>query len=160
MFQLGEALGSLPAREVAALRAALGEADRKALARLGVRLGTETVYFDAMLKPREAALKGLLWADPHGRARCRPCRSGPAARRDEAVSEEAYRAMGYRVLGPRVLRVDRLERLAAAARRLARGGAFVAGAEIAALAGCSIAELAVVLPALGLSRRARWRRGR
>ena len=37
-FQLGEALGSLPAADVAAQRAALDLADRKALARLGVRL--------------------------------------------------------------------------------------------------------------------------
>jgi ATP-dependent RNA helicase SUPV3L1/SUV3 len=147
VFQLGEAMGSMPAREVAALRAALGAADRKALARLGVRLGTETVYFDALLKPREAALRGLLWAVRSG-AVVPAVPRGPSAWRDEAVSDEAYAAMGYRVLGPRVLRVDRLEMLAAATRRLARRGPFVAGAEIAALAGCSIAELAAVLPAL------------
>src|SRR5713101_9614813 len=41
VFQLGEALGSLPAGDVAEQRAALDLNDRKALARLGVRLGTE-----------------------------------------------------------------------------------------------------------------------
>ena len=46
VFQLCEALGMLPARAVAAQCAALSGDDRKLLARLGVRLGTETVYFD------------------------------------------------------------------------------------------------------------------
>jgi ATP-dependent RNA helicase SUPV3L1/SUV3 len=57
--------------------------------------------------------------------------------------------MGWRVLGPRVLRVDRVERLAAAARRLARQGAFGATPALAQLAGSSIDDLASVLPALG-----------
>jgi hypothetical protein len=48
-----------------------------------------------------------------------------------------------------VLRVDRVERLAAVARRLARQGAFGATPELARLAGCAPADLALVLPALG-----------
>src|SRR5260370_1176020 len=61
-FQLGEALGSLPAGDVAAQRAALDLNGRKALARLGVRLGTESVYIEAVLKPQAAGLRALLWA--------------------------------------------------------------------------------------------------
>jgi ATP-dependent RNA helicase SUPV3L1/SUV3 len=147
VFQLGEALGSLPSAEVAAQRAALAAADRKALARLGLRLGVETVYIESLLKPRAAALRGLLWAVWHGAAA--PAVPGLAAPRDPAVSEAAYGAMGWRVLGPRVLRVDRVERLAAAARRLARQGAFGATPALAQLAGSSIGDLASVLPALG-----------
>ena len=148
VFQLGEALGCLPAREIAALRGALGPADRKALARLGVRLGTESVYFDALLKPKAAALKGLLWAVRSGGA-VPAVPGGSAAPRDPAVAEAAYAAMGYRVLGPRVLRADRLERLAVAVRRSARQGPFAPSAELAALAGCAVGELAAVLPPLG-----------
>ena len=58
-------------------------------------------------------------------------------------------AIGYRVLGPRVLRVDKAERLAAAARRLARQGAFGVTAELLSLAGASRHDLAAMLTDLG-----------
>ena len=57
--------------------------------------------------------------------------------------------MGFAVLGPRVLRADRLERVAAAARRLARQGPFAASAELASLAGAPAAELQALLAAMG-----------
>ena len=148
VFQLGEALGSLPAEAVAEQRAALDGADRKALARLGVRLGTESVYLEAVLKPRAAQLRALLWAVWNDAST--PTVPGAVAQpRDPAVSERAYAAMGYRVLGTQVLRIDRVERLAAAARRLARHGPFGAAPALATLAGCPVDALAGVLPALG-----------
>jgi ATP-dependent RNA helicase SUPV3L1/SUV3 len=147
VFQLGEALGSLPAAAVASQRAALTADDRRALAKLGVRLGTETVYVETLLKPRPAALRALLWAVWRGE----PVALVPAvgAPRDRDIPEATYAAMGWRVLGPRVLRVDRIERLAAAARRLARQGPFGVSPALAQLAGCSLDELAAMLPALG-----------
>ena len=147
VFQLAEALGSLPAAVVAGQRAALTGGDRQALARLGLRFGTETVYLDALLKPRAAALRGLLWAVWRGEAV--PAVPALGAPRDPAISADAYAAMGWRVLGPRVLRADRVERLAAAARRLARKGAFAATPDLAELAGAAIEDLAQMLPALG-----------
>jgi ATP-dependent RNA helicase SUPV3L1/SUV3 len=148
VFQLAEALGSLPAAELAPIRAALGPADRKALARLGIRLGAETVYLEPLLKPPAASLRGLLWAVRQG-APIPTAPAGTAARRDPAIRASAYAAMGYRVLGPRILRIDRLERLAAETRRLARKGPFPAAPELAALAGCKLAELPAMLQALG-----------
>jgi ATP-dependent RNA helicase SUPV3L1/SUV3 len=148
VFQLGEALGSLPALAVAPLRPALAASDRQALARLGVRFGTETIYFDGLLKPKAAALRGLLWAVQKGGA-VPPAPAEPGAPRDPAIADSAYAAMGYRVLGRRVLRVDRVERLAAAARKLARQGPFAASPELAALAHADVAELALMLPSLG-----------
>ncbi len=147
VFQLGEALGSLPAAAVASQRAALAESDRRLLARLGVRLGVETVYVDALLRPRAAGLRALLWAVWRGEGV--PPVPAAAAPRDPAVSPAAYAAMGWRVLGPRVLRVDRVERLAAAARRLARQGPFAATPALARLGGGGIDELVPVLAALG-----------
>jgi ATP-dependent RNA helicase SUPV3L1/SUV3 len=148
VFQLGEALGSLPADVVAEQRAALDAADRKALARLGVRFGTESVYLEAVLKPRAAQLRALLWAVWNDAST--PTVPGAAAQpRDPAVSELAYAAMGYRVLGAQVLRIDRVERLAAAARRLARQGPFGATPALATLAGCAVDALAPVLASLG-----------
>jgi ATP-dependent RNA helicase SUPV3L1/SUV3 len=147
VFQLAEALGSLPAVAVTSQRAALADGDRRLLARLGVRLGVETVYVDALLRPRAAGLRGLLWAVWRGEAA--PPVPALAAPRDPAVPAAAYAAMGWRVLGPRVLRVDRVERLAAAARRLARHGKFAATPALAQLAGVAPEELAAMLAELG-----------
>ncbi|HXQ50335.1 MAG TPA: helicase-related protein [Stellaceae bacterium] len=148
VFQLAEALGSLPAREVGHLRAALTASDRKALARMGVRLGTETIYVEPLLKPKAARLTGLLWAVRNGSAVPEPPKSTSAAR-DPAIADGAYAAMGYRMLGPWVVRADRLERLAAAARALARQGPFAATPALAGIAGAAPADLALLLPRLG-----------
>src|SRR5262249_9027119 len=148
VFQLSEALGSLPAAAVASQRAALAVPDRRRLAKLGVRLGTESVFLEGVLKSAPAALRGLLWAVWKGETPPVPPR-GTAAARDRAVSESAYAAIGWRVLGSQVLRVDRVERLAAAARRLARHGPFAATPALAALAGTAPEALTGVLTALG-----------
>ena len=47
--------------------AALDPADRAALGRLGVRFGTETVYFEPLLRPEALRFRALLWAVRHGR---------------------------------------------------------------------------------------------
>jgi ATP-dependent RNA helicase SUPV3L1/SUV3 len=148
VFQLAEALGSLPAGTTSEQRAALTPADRRALSKLGLRFGTEAVYIEPLLKPRPTALRALLWALWTGVAPP-PVPAGVSAPGDASISDEAYSAMGYRVLGPRVLRIDRVERLAALARRLIRQSPFGATAELAALAGCPIDALPSVLAALG-----------
>jgi ATP-dependent RNA helicase SUPV3L1/SUV3 len=147
VYQLCEALGALPTSEVATQRASLGAKDRKALATLGIRLGTETVYLDGLLKRDAAALSAMLWAVRNATAMTPPP-GGVASPRAPAVAEAAYLAMGYRVLGNRVLRVDKVERLAAAARRLARHGAFGPTRELAAIASASLQDLAGMLTSL------------
>ncbi len=129
VYQLTEALGSLHAAAVAAQRAALDAADRAALARLGIRFGTEFVYLDRLLKPDALAMRALLWSLHHGAAL--PAPLPPVGQPSAPIAAPAfYAAIGHAVLGERVLRVDRLERLAAAARRLARHGAFAPTPEL------------------------------
>jgi ATP-dependent RNA helicase SUPV3L1/SUV3 len=148
VFQLAEALGTLPASATAEQRSALKPTDRRALSKLGLRFGTESVYIEPLLKPQPTALRALLWALWTGVVPP-PVPAEVSATRDASIPEEAYGAMGYRVLGPRVLRVDRVERLAALTRRLIRQGPFGATPELAMLAGCPIDALPSVLPALG-----------
>ena len=148
VYQLCEALGALPASEVAAQCAALDGEDRKALARLGVRLGTETVYLDGMLKPEPQAMAALLWSVQR-RAAQPKVPGGVAAPRATAICEDAYRAMGFCVVGPRILRVDKVEALAAAARRMARQGPFGITPELQSLASASKHDLAAMLTSLG-----------
>jgi ATP-dependent RNA helicase SUPV3L1/SUV3 len=147
VFQLCEALGTLSAATVAAQRAALSANDRKSLARFGIRLGMESVYLDGLLKRDAALLAATLWTVKNGGV-VPAAPGGVAAPRDLAIGEAAYAAMGYRVLGPRVLRVDKVERLAAAARRLSRQGPFASTPELTQLAGASRVDLAAMLTSL------------
>ena len=150
VYQLTESLGSLSRASAAEQVAALGREERKALRRLGVRIGRESVYIPALLKPEAVETRALLWSvhqgrrgpplPPPGRA------SVPVA---DGVPGASYEAMGYRVLGPVAIRVDMLERLAARAWSLSRSGPFRAGPELKTLAGCGPRGIKGVLSALG-----------
>jgi ATP-dependent RNA helicase SUPV3L1/SUV3 len=148
-YQLVEALGTLPQARIDGQATALDKPARKRLAGLGVRLGTEVVYLEPLLNARAAAMAGLLWAVRAGAPLPVPALRGVAPIRDAGLADRLYEAMGYRVLGPRALRVDRVERLAMAARRLARQGPFAPVPELVAIAGCRKDELPGMLAALG-----------
>ena len=121
LFQLIEALGLLPRRE---LSAQLPLADAKALSALGLRLGRESVWFPALAS--SGSLAGLLWCIHAGRAPTPlPPRRPPSLLRDPALPAEFYHAVGYRLAGSLAIRADALERLSQAARRLAGQGPFL-----------------------------------
>jgi ATP-dependent RNA helicase SUPV3L1/SUV3 len=151
VFQLVDALGCLPTRKISRQALALEPADRSALSRIGVRFGTESVYFEPLLRAEALRFRALLWAVWQGRA-MPPL---PAARRvtkpieiDPEVPLSFYEAIGLRVVEGVAVRPDRLERVAAAARGLARRGPF-AGAELAAITGVEPPVLRRILSALG-----------
>ena len=149
-FQLGEALGSMPRRPVERQLAGLDRAARRALGALGVRLGRESVYLPALVKPAAVDLRALLWkvrenhdgppAPPAGRI------SLPIA---EGVPAAFYEAVGYRPSGSVAVRVDMVERLAARAWTLSRNGPFAAGPELLSMLGCGADALTEVLARLG-----------
>ncbi len=143
-----EGLGVLPAIAIADAVAALPSGERKALARRGLHFGARHLYVPALLRPKAQALRAALWSAARG-ASVPALPSGTAASRDPAISEEFYAALGFVLLGERLLRVDRLETLAATLRRLARPGPFAATVELAKLAGARLEELPTMLPALG-----------
>jgi ATP-dependent RNA helicase SUPV3L1/SUV3 len=156
-FQLADALGCLAAAAVAAPVQSLDAAGRRALARVGVRFGTETIYVEALLGADATRFRALLWAVHHGRAvplalQTGLRRRGRALAVDPELPQSFYAAIGRRVVGGLALRPDRLERLAAAAaaRQRARLGRFAADDELAALAGLTAPDdLRRVLLALG-----------
>ncbi|BBK44632.1 hypothetical protein STVA_46520 [Allostella vacuolata] len=152
-FQLAEADGCLPRAGAEPQLAALAPGDRAVLTRAGVRFGAEWIYLAPMLRPAAVALRALLWAVAAGQGGGdavpvpHPGRLG-IPRRD-GVPADYYRAIGYPLLGPRALRVDRLEALAAMARRLARAGPFAATPQLASMADARLADLPGMLAALG-----------
>lgn len=149
VYQIAEGLGSLPRGLVAEQVKALSENDRKALARLGIRFGTETVFLPALLKPAAQRLRGQLWA-----ARATAVAPElPAGRTsvvvDEGVPSGFYEAVGFRVVGTVAVRVDMLERFAAELRRLTREKAAVLPPPLLSLLGIGAIEAPAVLAALG-----------
>ena len=149
-FQLAEALGSLPRRPLRRLLADVRAEDGRELRRLGVRFGFEAVYLPALVKPRAARLRALLWS-VHNRL---PPRPAPAPGLCSVAAESAedaafYAACGYPVVGGRAIRIDVLDRLAAALHRAARGGPFAPTGAMMSPAGLTAAETPAVLGALG-----------
>jgi ATP-dependent RNA helicase SUPV3L1/SUV3 len=152
VFQLMDAVGCLPTVRVSSQLRALDSADRTALGRLGLRFGTENIYFEPLLRVDAMRFRALLWAVQHGR----PVPPLPSARQlargievDPALPASFYDAIGLRALDGLALRPDRLEQIAAAARHLARRGPFAADAEIAGIFAIRGPALRRVLRALG-----------
>jgi ATP-dependent RNA helicase SUPV3L1/SUV3 len=152
VFQLVGALGCLPGLDLGHQTSALDRPDRTALSRLGVRFGTESIYFEPLLCADTMRFRALLWAVRYGR----PMPPLPPGRRlakafeiDPALPPSFYAVIGFRVVEGLAVRPDRLERAAAVARRLARRGPFSAGPELAAITGVEPPALRRLLAALG-----------
>jgi ATP-dependent RNA helicase SUPV3L1/SUV3 len=152
VFQLVDSLGFLPVADVGAALGGLDRQTRRALARAGVRFGTESIYLEPLLSAETARFRALLWAVRHGRT----APAVPGGRRpgrtiavDPDLPASFYVAIGRRVIGGWAFRADRLERLAAALRQRARDGRFEADPGLAGIAGVAIGELRRVLTALG-----------
>jgi ATP-dependent RNA helicase SUPV3L1/SUV3 len=122
VFQLCENLGVLPRRPIEQQLAELGDEDRRALARLGVRMGVYSLYFPSMLKPVPIRLRAGLWMVARNRDSIPPL---PAEGRTSLnlprdAERDFYAAIGYLPLGNHAIRADMVERLAAMARQAVR----------------------------------------
>ena len=150
VYRLGEALGSLPRRQLHGALAALAKADRALLRGLGIRIGRESVYLPALVKPAAVETRALLWSLWHDRD---GLPSPPPGRVAVALPAEAsrsfYDAVGYRPLGTLAVRLDILERLAGKVAVMSQEGAFKADAGLLNLLGCGAEDMTAVLGALG-----------
>ena len=61
-YQVYEGLGSAQINNLSMSTVNLSEADKRNLARLGLRLGVETIYLPNLLKPAAIKLRALLWS--------------------------------------------------------------------------------------------------
>ena len=122
VFQLCEHLGILPRRPIEQQMAELSEDDRKALAKLGVRVGIFSLYFPSMLKPVPIRLRAGLWMVAHSRDSIPPLPAEGRTSMDlpPGSEREFYAAIGYLPLGNHAIRADMVERLAAMARQAVR----------------------------------------
>jgi ATP-dependent RNA helicase SUPV3L1/SUV3 len=172
-FRIVENLGVLERPEIADEVRALDQPMRAGLRRLGVRFGAYHIYIPPLLKPAPSQLLALLWAvnngnpDTPGVAELpRLSASGRTTMQvDPTFPHTLYRTVGFKVAGPRAVRIDILERLADLIRPLlawratpdnaappegaVAGGGFTVTVAMTSLLGCSGAEFASILQALG-----------
>lgn len=153
-FQLAEALGVLRRREVSDLVAGLTADDRKALHRLKVRLGVETVHLGRILKPKAIALRALLWRIANDRTDCVPPDAGRiTVPSDQSIPASFYHACGYHPAGGHAFRVDMLDRLAVwlmTTSKASEGGApFPLTPDIQSQIGLGADDIAPAIKALG-----------
>jgi ATP-dependent RNA helicase SUPV3L1/SUV3 len=122
VFQLCEGLGILPRRPIEHQLTELGEEDRKALARLGVRVGVFSLYFPSMLKPVPIRLRAGLWMIARNRETIPPLPAEGRTSMDlpRDAERDFYATIGYLPLGDHAIRADMVERLAAMARQAVR----------------------------------------
>jgi ATP-dependent RNA helicase SUPV3L1/SUV3 len=122
IFQLCEGLGVLARRPIEDQLAQLNEDDRKALARLGVRVGIYSLYFPSMLKPVPIRLRAGLWMIARNRETIPPLPAEGRTSMDlpQGAEREFYATIGYLPLGDHAIRADMVERLAAMARHAVR----------------------------------------
>jgi ATP-dependent RNA helicase SUPV3L1/SUV3 len=149
-FALCEGLGALWRRGVAEQVASLRPHERREMQRLGVTFGRFAVFVSPLLVVNLMPLKVLLWSLRRGRGGG-PLPDGRASlRRDPRTPVELLAVCGYLTAGPRVVRIDKLERLAAVVRQAEREGREPAEGELAALIDCPADDWRAVRAALGL----------
>jgi len=161
-FALVESLGCVPRRDVAAAVKELGPAERRALARHGVRIGRLALWLASPAGAEALAWRAALLAARRGTAVWLPTGDATSLALDRRVPAAAYGACGYIALGPLVLRADAAERLAQRAFERSQGGSLRADEEMASIVGCPVPQAAELLRALGYAAAAdgrfEWRR--
>ena len=150
-FQLFESFGCMPAAQVQDQVRGLAETDKPLLAKLGIRLGVETIYMADMLKPAPIKLRAILWSVHHATF---PEQGPPPEGRVsidmiEGVPDAYWLVTGYRRVGTKVMRVDMVERVSALVRAAARAGTFKMSDDMLSLAGVSREEMKAMILDLG-----------
>jgi ATP-dependent RNA helicase SUPV3L1/SUV3 len=122
VFQLCEGLGVIARKPIEQQLTELSEEDRKALAKLGVRVGVFTLYFPSMLKPVPIRLRAGLWMVARNREMIPPLPAEGRTSMDLPQNSERdfYATIGYIPLGNHAIRADMVERLAAMCRAAVR----------------------------------------
>ncbi len=150
-YQVYEGLGSAKTVNLSMSVNNLSENDKRNLARLGLRLGIETIYLPNLLKPASVKLRALLWSvfNQNFPLNALPPDGRVSVIIDPDVNHEYYRAIGFVPLGKLALRADIAERLSALIRVEARKGKFKINDAMLSIAGSTKIQMEEVLYDMG-----------
>jgi ATP-dependent RNA helicase SUPV3L1/SUV3 len=153
LWSVTDGLGAVPRAAVGDQVAELTRKERAECGSAGLVFGRFTLFLGS-LRPESARLRVLLWAVRNGkRAPALPF-GRPSLAVEASVAPALYLAGGHQVVGPRAVRIDRLDRLAAALWRHAQAGPFELPGEVARIAECDPGEASGIVAALGYLRQA------
>ena len=146
-YEVYEGLGSAKTSSLSMSINTLSDEEKTQLAKLGLRLGVETIYLPNLLKPSAIKLRALLWSvfyqnfPDHG--------TPPDGRVSVVMQPEAnhdfLRAIGFVPLGDLALRADIAERLSALIRLEARSGRFRITDAMLSIAGSTKIQMEKIL---------------
>lgn len=146
-YEVYEGLGSAKTSSLSMSINTLSDDEKTQLAKLGLRLGIETIYLPNLLKPSAIKLRALLWSvfyqnfPDHG--------TPPDGRVSVIMQPEAnhdfLRAIGFVPLGDLALRADIAERLSALIRLEARSGRFRITDAMLSIAGSTKIQMEKIL---------------
>jgi ATP-dependent RNA helicase SUPV3L1/SUV3 len=150
-FQLVEAMGVIPRRQIADDVKALGQEERAQLRRHGVRFGQHTIFMPLLLKPAPTRLRLLLWSlfEDHEEVPSPPPAGQVTLPRIEGMPKGYWDKAGYRLCGSRAVRIDMLERLADMIRPMDAKEGFEATADMLSITGCTLDQFAEIMQGLG-----------
>ncbi|MHB9881169.1 helicase-related protein [Pacificimonas sp. ICDLI1SI03] len=153
--QMIEALGVIEKAGVAPLLAAMNDADRKLLRRVGVTIGVTHLFVPALLRPAATRWRLALWAIAGG-LKDMPEPPGPglvSLAADPDAPGDFYAVAGFAVVGGKAIRLDMIERLARAMHKARKGSApFVPEEKWVPTLGLDNEVFAKVMRALGYRR--------
>ncbi|HUF57212.1 MAG TPA: disulfide oxidoreductase, partial [Thermohalobaculum sp.] len=150
-FQLAEAMGILPRRQIADDVKQLGQEERALLRKHGVRFGQYSVFMPALLKPAPTRMRLILWAlwqglDEFPEA---PPAGHVTVPADRGAPQGYYEKAGYRLCGSRAVRIDMLERLADMIRPMDSRAGFEATPDMLSITGATLEQFAEIMKGLG-----------
>jgi ATP-dependent RNA helicase SUPV3L1/SUV3 len=146
-YEVYEGLGSAKTSSLSMSINTLSDDEKTQLAKLGLRLGIETIYLPNLLKPSAIKLRALLWSvfyqnfPDHGTP---PDGRVSVVMRPEA-NHDFLRAIGFVPLGDLALRADIAERLSALIRLEARSGRFRITDAMLSIAGSTKIQMEKIL---------------
>ncbi|MDH5187966.1 MAG: helicase-related protein [Rhodospirillaceae bacterium] len=150
VFRLSESLGAFPRFEADSEIKGLTREDRKALRKIGIKIGRHLVYIPSLLRPAQVELSVLLWAIHAGETPLPPPPAGRVSLRRESHQPEGWlRAAGFRPAGALFVRADMLERVSELAWNKIAKGPFAPNEEFLSLLGCGNDDIGGILHALG-----------
>lgn len=147
-----DSLGIIPREELEEVIAELTPETRSDVRAKKIRLGPILVFIPALNKPAAVRLRALLWSlynDAKLPAAVPADGIVSAKIEDKNANPDFYRSIGYPLYGGRAVRIDMLDRVISCVYDHAEGGKFQARHEMAEWLGCSIADLYLVLEAMG-----------
>ncbi len=149
-YRIVEGLGSIRRAQVLQELSQMSKEDRTALRSCGVRIGPETLFLPALVKPKAVKWRALLWALSNGISVQEVPGAGLVTVPVGEDSDESFlAACGFSCLGKRAIRVDVLDRIAVDLQRQSRTGKMDIGAAQLNLLGLSMADARPIFEALG-----------